>query len=67
MEKDNKKAKTLLNPINETDLRAGNIIHHNDFGIGIVIGFSSITNNPCVFFYEENEIYALFQKEVRKL
>ena len=43
-------------PPTEIVFRAGDIVRAEDIGEGVVIGFSSLSNNPDVFFYEEQKI-----------
>lgn len=35
----------------KNELQSGQKIYHNRFGRGIIVGFSSLTDDPLVFFY----------------
>lgn len=41
--------------LKEPKFKAGNKVTHNTLGEGIVVGFSSRTGAPFVFFYKEQE------------
>lgn len=40
-----------------TKLMTGQKVSHDKLGKGVIVGFSEITGNPFVFFYNQQEIY----------
>lgn len=51
-------------PIKDNGIHLGEIVIHNILGEGIVVGFSSITSNPMVFFYNEKRTICVHWKEL---
>ncbi len=51
-----KEVKTIKEAPANTNLKAGAFVTHEAFGEGIVVGFSSITGNPSMFFYKEESV-----------
>lgn len=39
--------------------RTGNLVEHEDFGIGVITGFNSISGEPHVFFYSIQKTVSL--------
>ena len=51
-------------PNKDNGIHLGEIVTHNVLGEGIVVGFSSITSNPLVFFYKEKETIGVYWEEL---
>lgn len=58
-------AKTVLKPSRTMKLKIGNIVKHKSLGIGIIVGFSSVSDNPDIFFYSKQQVVCVYYKEVR--
>lgn len=65
--REQKQTKVLQNPITETKFKAGDFVSVNGMGNGIIVGFSSISNNPIIFFYEEERNICVSENEVIKI
>lgn len=50
---------TVENQQRKTELQSGQKIYHNRFGRGIIVGFSSVSDAPMVYFYnaETQKLY----------
>ena len=51
----------------EITFRAGDIVKVDEIGEGIIVGFSSVTNNPDIFFYEEQKIISVVMQLLKKV
>ena len=53
--------------IEDVVFSAGDIVWVDGIGEGIIVGFSSVTNNPDIFFYEEQKIISVVMQLLKKV
>ena len=53
--KEQAKIEIIKNPNRYLGFSPGDIVNHNDLGDGVVVGFSSYSSEPFVFFYTRQE------------
>lgn len=51
---------------NDIQLCGGDIVYNVEFGEGVVVGFSSLTGEPMVFFYSEQSAFYIAHESLRK-
>ena len=57
----------VFTPSRKIAFKAGDIVQVKGLGEGVLIGFSSMSNNPDVFFYEEQKIICVSIREIVKV
>ncbi len=57
--------RTLKNPINDIGLQAGQFVK-TELGEGLIVGFSSVTDNPLIYIYNEDKIICFYKEDLLK-
>lgn len=60
-----KTALRILKTRSEHIIKAGSLVSSDDFGDGVVVGFSNITENPLVYFYDYDKLIGVNVNSVR--
>ena len=55
----------ILKTRSEHVIKAGSLVNSDVFGEGVVVGFSNITENPVVYFYDYDKLIGISMDQVR--
>lgn len=55
----------ILKKRSEHNIKAGSIVVSDSFGEGVVVGFSNITENPLVYFYDYDKLIGVDINTIR--
>lgn len=67
MEKAQSISVTTKIPRRDLGLRAGDYVSANECGDGIVVGFSSLSAEPIVYFYSQQDALCIAHEELKRL